>query len=422
MTISRSARRKLRLVGVLASLAVVGCGTGGPSTEAGKATGEMQGASKSAETGEPAAGTMGKQGEITLSAAQVQHGGVRWGPVTMGSAAGTATVPGEITVNEDRTARLGAPARGRIIAVRVQPGDRVTRGQALVTMQSADAAMAQSDVSKATAEVTSRRAQAQYGGSARARAERLLELKAIPRQDFERAVTVDEQAQAALRQAEAELRRARGTATLMGASDISGSGEVAVRSPLSGVVLARPAQPGAVVDAGSLLVIVTDPATLWLQVKAPEQLSALFQRGNPLRFSVAAYPGDAFTARTDAIGAGLDPETRTLTVRGVVANATGRLKPEMLATVLVHGGRRSTAAIVPDGAVQLIDQKTTVFVAHPDPNGGARFERREVTVGERVNGQIAVLHGLNPGDVVVTAGAFAVKAELQKSSMSKMEM
>ena len=412
-TTTNRTRRGLRLAGALATLAVAGCGRGAPSKEA-QQTGEMGG---------PVVLSAAKDLLfIHLSAAQIQHGGVHWGPVTMGSAAGTATVPGEITVNEDRTARLGAPARGRIIAVRVQPGDRVSRGQVLVTMQSADAGMAQSDVSKATAEVTSRRAQAQYGAAARGRAERLLALKAIPRQDYERAVTDDDQARAALQQAEAELRRARSTATLMGASAISASGEVAVRSPLAGVVLARPAQPGAVVDAGAALVTVTDPTTLWLQVKAPEQLSALFQRGNPLRFNVAAYPGSTFTARTDAIGAGLDPDTRTLTVRGIVANANGRLKPEMLATVLVDGGRTSTAAIVPDAAVQLINQKPVVFVVHPDAKGGARFERREVEVGSRMNGQIAVIHGLTAGDIVVTAGAFAVKAELQKGSMPKMEM
>lgn len=360
--------------------------------------------------------------DVTFSPAQVQHGGVRWGPVTMGSAAGTASVPGEISVNEDRTARLGAPGQGRIIAVRVQPGDRVSRGQVLVTMQSASAGLAQSDLSKATAEVTSRRAQAQYAASARARAERLLAIKAIPRQDFERAIADDEQARAALQQADAELRRARSTATLMGATDVSASGEVILRSPLDGVVLARPAQPGAVVDAGSPLVIVTDASSLWLQVKAPEQLAALFRRGNPLRFTVLAWPTDTFTARTGAVGAGLEPETRTLAVRGIVPNANGRLKPEMLATVLVDGGQRTSAALVPEQAVQLIDGKPNVFIAHPDAKGGARFERREVVVGSRANGRVAVLRGLAPGDVIVTAGAFAVKAQFQKGSMPAMDM
>jgi cobalt-zinc-cadmium efflux system membrane fusion protein len=433
-----SATRLQLCVGTLliaSSISLAGCGKSkapsddekAPSRNAAPASMPgMPGMTTSGATkGEPAkesGATPSAASDIIFSAAQVQHGGVRWGPVTMGSAAGTAAVPGELSVNEDRTSRLGAPGRGRIIAVRVQPGDRVAHGQVLVTMQSADAGMAQSDVAKATAEVTSRRAQGQYAGSARARAERLLALKAIPRQDYERAIADDEQARAALQQSEAELRRARSTASLMGASGASASGEIVLRSPLSGVVLARPAQPGAVVDAGAPLVTVTDASSLWLLVKAPEQLSALFRRGNPLRFTVSAYPSDSFTGRTEAVGAGLDPETRTLSVRAIVANANGRLKPEMLATVQVEGGQRTSAALVPEAAIQLIDGKPTVFIAHPDAKGGVRFERRQVEVGSRTNGQVAVLRGLAAGDVVVTAGAFAVKAELQKGSMSKMEM
>jgi multidrug efflux pump subunit AcrA (membrane-fusion protein) len=63
-----------------------------------------------------------------------------------------------------------------------------------------------------------------------------------------------------------------------------------------------------------------------------------------------------------------------------------------------------------------------VFIARPDNKGGATFDRREVTIGMRSGGRIAVLRGLSAGDVIVVAGAFAVKAELQKSAMPKMEM
>jgi membrane fusion protein, heavy metal efflux system len=359
---------------------------------------------------------------MTFSAAQVQHGAVRWAPVVAGSSAGTATVPGEITVNEDRTARLGAPGRGRVLAVRAQPGERVSRGQVLVVLQSPEAGMAQSDVAKAAAEVTSRRAGAQYAASARGRAERLLALKAIPRQDYERAIADDEQARAALAQATAELRRAQSSAQQMGAAGESSSGEIVLRSPLAGVVLERIAQPGAVVEAGAPLAVVTDPSSLWLQVKAAEAQSGLFRRGGSLAFRVPAYPGERFTARVDAVGASLDPMTRTLGVRATVPNTNGRLKPSMLATVDVEGGARVVAMLLPDDAVQLIDGKPTVFIAHPDAKGGARMERRVVELGARTGGQVAVTKGLAAGDVVVVAGAFAVKAEFQKGSMPDMEM
>jgi len=382
--------------------------------------------------GEPAAEETGKDEKgkveadtpqsLTLTSAQVQHGAVRWAPVVTGSSAGLATVPGELTVNEDRTARLGAPGRGRVLSVRAQPGERVSRGQVLAVLQSGEAGMAQSDLAKAAAEVTSRRAGAQYAASARARAERLLALKAIPRQDYERAIADDEQARAALQQATAELQRARSTARQLGASGASSSGEIVLRSPLAGVVLERTAQPGTVVEAGAPLVVVTDPSSLWLQVKAPEAQAGLFRRGGPLAFRVPAYPSDRFAARIEAVGAGLDPSTRTLGVRAVVPNAGDRLKPSMLATVEVEGGTRVVAIMLPDDAVQLIDGKPTVFVAHPDAKGGARMERRVVELGARSGGQVAVTGGLRGGEVVVVAGAFAVKAEFQKGSMPAMDM
>jgi membrane fusion protein, heavy metal efflux system len=359
--------------------------------------------------------------EVTFTAAQVQHGGVRWEPVATGTASAAATVPGQIVPNEDRTARLGATARARVVAVRVRPGDRVARGQVLVTLVSPEAGMAQSDVSKAQAEVSSRRAQLAYARSARERAERLLALKAIPRQDYERAVADDELARAALLQADAELRRAHSTAEQLGAG-ASASGEIAIRSPLAGVVLARSAVPGTVVEAGSPLAIVTDPSSLWLSVDAPEKLAALFRVGRPLRFTVPAFAADTFWARTDAVGAGLDPGTRTLAVRGVVANGDGRLKPEMLASVMVEGGQTLAAVLVPEDAVQLLDGKPVVFVAHPDGKGGAHFVARAVEVASRSGGRVIVTRGLNAGEVVVTRGAFAVKAQIKKGSMPEMEM
>jgi membrane fusion protein, heavy metal efflux system len=390
------------------------------------------------ENGRPSTSAAeGKQGEaegsesgggatpatVTFNASQVSHGGVRWSPVVLSKSSATAIVPGQIVPNEDRTARLGAPAQGRVIAVRVRPGDRVSRGDVLVTMQSAEAGMAQADVTKAEAELVSKKAQAVYAASARARAERLLALKAIPQQDYERAIADDEQARASLTQAQSEVRRARSTASVLDANtSVSASGEIALRSPLTGVVLARTAVPGTVVEAGAPLVVVTDPSSLWVAIAAPETMAGLFTRGGRLRLTVPAYPADTFAARVEAVGAGLDPETRTLSVRAVTSDAKGKLKAEMLASVEVEGGRSLLAAVIPEDAVQLVAGVPTVFVVETDAKGGARFSRRNVELGARGNGQVAVINGLRSGDLVVTQGAFAVKAEFQKGSMPKMEM
>jgi cobalt-zinc-cadmium efflux system membrane fusion protein len=357
---------------------------------------------------------------VSLTAAQVKHGQVSWEAATLGSSASVATVPGHLIPNEDRTSRMGAPARGRVLAVKVQPGDRVGQGQVLVTLQSPDAGMAQSDVAKAAAEVSSRRAAAVYSRSARERAERLLAIKAIPRQDYERAIADDEAARAALAQAEAESRRAQSTARQLGADGSSPNGEIALRSPLSGVVLQRLATPGAVVEAGAPLLVLTDPSSLWLQVNSPEKFAAMFRTGAQLRFIVPAYPSETFFARVTAVGAGLDPDTRTLSVRATTPSA-GKLKPEMLASVLVDGPGNVTAIVIPEDAVQLVDGKPTVFLTVADGKGGAHFEPRVVDIGSRSNGHVAVIKGLAKGDIVVTRGAVAVRAQMKKGS-APMEM
>jgi cobalt-zinc-cadmium efflux system membrane fusion protein len=359
--------------------------------------------------------------DVNLTAAQIAHGGVHWEPVALGTVAPAATVPGQVIPNEDRTAQLGATVAGRVVAVAVRPGDRVRSGRILVTLQSPAAGMAQSDVTKAEAEVSSRRAQATYARSARERGERLLALKAIPRQDYDRAIADDELAGAALAQAEAELRRAKSTAQQIGA-DASATGEIAIRSPFDGVVLARMAVPGTVVEAGAPLVVVTDPSSLWLSVNAPEKLASLFRVGGRLHFTVPAYPSDTFSARIEAVGAGLDPATRTLAVRGLVSTRDGRLKPEMLASVVVEGGNVAAAPWVPEDAVQLLDGRSVVFAVRPDGTGGAHFEPRHVELGARSGGRVAITRGLAAGDVVVTRGALAIKAQIKKGSMPEMEM
>ena len=226
---------------------------------------------------------------LTVTASQIAHGKILWGQVTMGLAASTAAIPGQVTTDEDRTARIGAPARGRIVTVRVNQGDRVRTGQTLVVIQSPDAGTAQSDVAKATAMVASRRAQAQYAKGARERAERLLALKAIPKQDYDRAIADDELAQSELHEAEAELSRARTAAEQMGA-DAATNGEIQIRAPFDGTVLTRSAVPGTFIEAGSPLLVVTDPSRLWLTVNAPEQFAGLFRLGSAVDSSSRRIP------------------------------------------------------------------------------------------------------------------------------------
>ena len=372
---------------------------------------------KSEDAAAESAATAATPNVLTFTAAQVQHGGVHWAPVTGAVGPAALEVPGQLVPDADRTAQLGAPARGRVLDVRVQPGQRVRVGQALITLQSQEASTARADYDKATAELNSRRAGATYARAARERAERLLEAKAISRQELERAQADAELARASLAQAEAEVRRARAGMSQLGVG--SANGVMVIASPLTGIVLSRDAVPGSVAEAGAPLVTVTDPATLWLEASVADRAASSLATGSRVRFAVPAFPTDTFDARVTSVGGALDPSTRTVPVRARVANGAGRLRPAMFATVWIEGAARQAAVSVPEAAVQLLNEGQVVFLATPIAKGGVRLELRTVTLGSTVGGRAQVLQGLTAGETIVTDGAFAVKSEFSRAKMAK---
>ena len=141
-----------------------------------------------------------------------------------------------------------------------------------------------------------------------------------------------------------------------------------------------------------------------------------------MRFAVAPFPSDTFVARVQSVSAAYDPTTRSLPVRGVVSNTKGRFRPEMYARVWVEDAVGSAAITVPDSAIQRLDGKPVVFLAEPDGKGGARFVKREVQVGGTAGGRTSIIAGLTHADRVVVSGAYAVKAQMAKAKMPKMEM
>jgi membrane fusion protein, heavy metal efflux system len=357
--------------------------------------------------------------ELTFSAEQVQHGGVRWAPVTATTVRDVVETPGQLLPNGDQTERLGAPTRARVVRVHVQVGDIVSRGQPLVTLQSPDALAGRADLAKARTALASCEAAARYARLARERAERLLDLKAGSRQDVERARADDELAQAARTQAQTEVERAEMALEQLGAdgpADIAGT--IVLRSAIAGAVLSRDAVPGSVIEAGAPLVTVTNLSTLWLEIAATEALASGLRPGADVSFTVPAFPDEVVATRVQSVGAALDPTTRTLTVRALVPNAARRLRPAMFATVSVARGDPRPGVLVPAAAVQLLNERPVVFVARPDAKGGATLERRDVEVGARAGVRMQVLRGLASGDVVVTEGAFAVKSEFARSKMA----
>lgn len=306
------------------------------------------------------------------------------------------SVPGRLEWNEDATVRVFAPMAGRVSKINVQLGDKVTAGQALATVLSPDMGSAQADARKAQA--VYEQVKAQYD-----RTRDLAEHGVAAAKDVE-------QAKADLATAEAERDRTlRQLGVLGGTARVIDEG-YQLRSPVAGTVVDRHINPGQQVkpDADQPEFIVTDPDHLWLDLDVPEIDLRHFKVGEPVQFTVSAWPDEMFSASVKSISAMVDPQKRTVTVRADVNNETHRLKGEMFAEARVTEAAPKGIE-VPDTAVFLLGQKQYVFVFLP-PNA---FERREVKAEIRPGGHSIITDGIAVGDKVVSAGGLLLQQMLE---------
>ncbi len=301
-----------------------------------------------------------------------------------------------IAYDENHTARISSPIAGRVTRIFAQPGDIVTAGQSLVTLDSPEFAAAAADVVKSRADL-------QLKQKAFARARELFEAEVLARKDLE-------SAENDVRQAEAEQVRAQNRLRNLdpNAGEAVGTGYL-LRSPIAGVVAERTVNPGSEVrpDAPNPLFVVSNTAHLWVMVDLPERSLAALHPGQGVDVEVDAYPNRRFPARVASIGDVLDPGTRRVQVRCVMDNPQRLLKPEMYARVTPLAETRAKLPRIPNSALLTIGLYSFVFV---EKERGV-FERRQVSLGLQGRNESYVKQGLTNGDKVVTEGALLLNSE-----------
>lgn len=309
-------------------------------------------------------------------------------PVSEQQIEGRLELGAKVQPDPTRLFRIFPPASGRILAVRVKPGDLVRRGETLATIDSVDAASARSDFAKA--QIEAERAQ-----RAADREKVLLEHGAVAEKDY-----ID--AKAAADSAAAELARAKQHLEVLDINPNAATDRIALLSPAHGVVLTISAAPGEFsksLDNADPLITLADLSAIWIVGDVYEKDISKVKPGTQVTVTLDAYPGQQWTGRIESLSGALDSATRTLKVRVALPNPGLKLKPEMFATIHVDVGKHKAIA-VPSSAVIHEGQTTTVFVE----NNGAP-ERRKVTVGQAVDGKIEITSGLQTGQQIAVDGA-----------------
>mgnify|MGYP001160705528 CR=1 FL=1 len=283
---------------------------------------------------------------------------------------------------------LAAEVEGIVRDVMFESGQKVTQGQPLIQLDSEV-----ERASLATAEAERSLAQVEFE-----RGRSLVSRQNISKSEFDRLSSTLQKASASVAQFKAQLEKKR------------------ISAPFAGTIGIRQVDTGDYLSPGATIATLQDLSRLHVDFFLPEQRAPQLQVGQPVKLSVAAYPGQSFDGRISAINPKVENETRNLQVRATLNNPDEKLLPGMFANLEVLLPDDQPRVVVPETAITYTLYGNSVYViaekkgedGEPvkDADGTTQLavERRFVETGERRDGRVVVSKGLQAGEQVVTSG------------------
>jgi cobalt-zinc-cadmium efflux system membrane fusion protein len=343
---------------------------------------------------------------VPLSEEAAARVGIEVATVGTSGVSGRIRVPGIVQPNAYRSVVVTPIVGGRVTRVAAELGQRVRRGETLADVNSSDLAEAQTRYLSARAELEAHEQELR-------RTEKLVEIGAASRQDLER-IHAEHTAKTTM------VENNRSRLRLLGMSDADVaklspselSATVHVPAPIDGVITSRETNVGLNVETTTPLFTVVDLSSVWIVGDLYERDFPSVRVGSPSTVTTTAYPDLKIEGKVSYIDPQVKPETRTAQVRVEVPNPKGELRLGMYAEMYVGESRASAGVIVPRSAVQVVGDRSVVYLVNPKERG--RFIEREVRLGEQTGDDVQVLSGLQAGDVVVSKGSFSIRAERER--------
>ena len=331
--------------------------------------------------------------------------------VSQGDVSDILRVAGQIDFDEQALTRIGASVTGRVTQINAQLGNEVKKGDTLALINSSELSNSQLAYLKARSEKEFHRRTVQ-------RAKTLFEADVISAAELQRRESEYEVASAQTRAAQDQLRvlgvnlKAMEELATTGAIDSVAS----VMATIKGVVVERKVTTGQVVQPADVLFTVADLSRVWAVAQVPEQQVAQVKVGQSVRIEVPALENEKLIGKLIYVGQTVNPESRTVLVRTELENTSGRLKPSMLASMLIEA-TPTKRVVVPITAI--VREQDTDYVFIEEKPGS--FRLKPVRLSSEHNGQRVVLDGLSQGMRIVSDGAFHLNNHRNLKDMEKGE-
>lgn len=308
---------------------------------------------------------------VTVATAEARA--LEWRPVlrSVGSFAATQGI------------MVRAQLDGAVTQIAFEPGGGVTTGQLLV----------QQDVSTEEAQLESAAAAAAL---AKINLDRALQLHAT-----------GSSAQSELDAATATHRQARAIVEAI-QSTID---KKTIRAPFAGKVGIRLVNLGQFLRSGADMVSLQALDPIFFNFTLPQQHAANVRQGQHVRIGVDAFPAAVFEGTITALNPDIDETTRTLRVQATLENPGGRLQPGMFGTVELELESSESVVTVPLSAIVYNPYGDAVYIVESAPEDRGLVARQQfVQTGARRGDQVALLKGVKPGAIVVTAGQLKLRS------------
>ena len=185
--------------------------------------------------------------------------------------------------------------------------------------------------------------------------------------------------------------------------------QITIYSNATGIVRSRNATVGKYFKEGQNFFELSDLADVWVEMDVYEHDSSLIKIGQKVDLEFTAIPGEKLTGVIDFVNPVLDQKSRTLKVRATIENASGKLKPGMIANAVLNVDIEGMPLVVPRTAVIDTGKRKVVWVKV----SGKIFQAKTVHAGYESEGYVEIKHGLMEGEEVVIEGNFLLDAQAQ---------
>jgi len=293
---------------------------------------------------------------------------------------------GEINFNDNNVVKVYPFSSGKLLEVKVSLGDKVSKGQVLAIVRSADVAGNYSDLSAANNDVSIAKRQAEN-------AESLYKNGIASEREYTEA---KENYQKAL-SASGKLQE---TIAINGGGHTSANGIYVITAPMNGYVVEKKASQGAFIrnDNSDNLFTIGDISEVWVWANVYETDIAKVKEGYTAKVTTLAYPDSTFTGVVDKVNQILDPETKVMKVRIRIPNKGMQLKPEMFANIVVQNREGKKAVMVSSNSIVSDYGKNYVIIYHDKCN----LELKEVGLLKTVGDKTYINSGLKSGDQLIS--------------------